>query len=104
MRYLIAHAAVDGDVYETSLAGKFLNRASSSRLISDHEHLPTLIFSSLRLRARTSFSAAPKMSAVPTGGYAHSPAFDSGHLAVSKLHQIYFQQFGKPDGKPGTIN
>ena len=35
-----------------------------------------------------------------TSGYEHSPAFDSGHLARGKAHQIYYEQYGKADGKP----
>src|SRR5689334_22062904 len=26
--------------------------------------------------------------------------YDSGHIAVSPLHQLYYEQCGNPDGKP----
>lgn len=35
--------------------------------------------------------------------YEHSAAYASGHLAVSELHSIYYEQYGKPDGKPGPL-
>lgn len=34
--------------------------------------------------------------------YTHSAAFDSGRVAVDDIHQIYYEQYGKRDGKPGT--
>ncbi|SMR64307.1 unnamed protein product [Zymoseptoria tritici ST99CH_3D1] len=33
-------------------------------------------------------------------GYEHEDAYDSGMLPVGSLHQIYFEQYGKKDGKP----
>ncbi|KAI0145046.1 proline iminopeptidase [Xylariaceae sp. FL1272] len=33
-------------------------------------------------------------------GYTHEPAYDAGHLEVSSLHQIYYEQYGKKDGLP----
>lgn len=35
-------------------------------------------------------------------GYIHSDAFDSGTLAVGTIHHLHYEQYGKPDGKPGT--
>ncbi|KAH8896730.1 proline iminopeptidase [Thozetella sp. PMI_491] len=35
-----------------------------------------------------------------TSGYDHAPPFDSGHLAVSDLHKVYYEQYGKLGGKP----
>ena len=35
-------------------------------------------------------------------GYTHAAAFDTGYLQVSNLHRIYYEQYGKPDGKPGN--
>jgi hypothetical protein len=34
-------------------------------------------------------------------GYAHLPAYDSGHLPVSDIHTLWYEQYGKQDGKPG---
>lgn len=36
--------------------------------------------------------------------YQHGDAFDEGHLQVSDLHSVYYAQYGKPDGKPGTLH
>lgn len=36
-------------------------------------------------------------------GYKHSSAYDSGHVAVSEIHSIYYEQYGKLDGKPGEL-
>ncbi|KAI1260453.1 proline iminopeptidase [Xylariaceae sp. FL1019] len=33
-------------------------------------------------------------------GYTHEPAYDAGHLEVSSLHEIYYEQYGKIDGLP----
>jgi len=32
--------------------------------------------------------------------YAHEPAFDRGMLRVSEIHQLFYEQYGKPDGLP----
>ena len=32
--------------------------------------------------------------------YPEIEPFDSGHLKVSDIHQIYYEQSGKKDGKP----
>lgn len=37
----------------------------------------------------------------PDPGYTHDAPFDSGHVAVSDIHSIYYEQYGPPDGKPG---
>lgn len=37
-------------------------------------------------------------------GYTHSDAFDSGTLAVGTIHHLHYEQYGEPDGKPGTQN
>jgi hypothetical protein len=34
-------------------------------------------------------------------GYEHDAAFDNGMLPVSSLHQVYYEQYGEPNGKPG---
>lgn len=36
-------------------------------------------------------------------GYAHKDAFDEGFLAVGSIHNIYYSQYGKKDGKPGRL-
>ncbi|KAF2853374.1 proline iminopeptidase [Plenodomus tracheiphilus IPT5] len=33
-------------------------------------------------------------------GYQHEDAWDQGWLKVDDLHEVYYQQFGKKDGKP----
>ncbi|KAF2430792.1 proline iminopeptidase [Tothia fuscella] len=33
-------------------------------------------------------------------GYEHSTAFESGYLSVGEIHTIYYEQYGKEDGKP----
>ncbi|WPH04585.1 proline iminopeptidase [Acrodontium crateriforme] len=33
-------------------------------------------------------------------GYKHSEPFDSGFLAVDNIHNLYYEQYGKKDGKP----
>ncbi|KAF4636689.1 hypothetical protein G7Y89_g1378 [Cudoniella acicularis] len=33
-------------------------------------------------------------------GYTHEDAFDEGFLAVGSIHQLYYSQYGKQDGKP----
>jgi hypothetical protein len=35
-------------------------------------------------------------------GYEHEAPFDSGMLPVSSIHQLYYEQYGKKNGKPGT--
>lgn len=37
-------------------------------------------------------------------GYIHDDAFDEGFLQVTELHQVYFYQYGKKDGKPGKFS
>jgi proline iminopeptidase len=34
--------------------------------------------------------------------YTHADAFDQGRLKVSDLHTLHYEQYGKPDGKPGA--
>jgi proline iminopeptidase len=36
-------------------------------------------------------------------GYEHSDPFDEGMLAVSSIHRLHYEQYGRPDGKRGTI-
>ncbi|KAI1171910.1 proline iminopeptidase [Nemania sp. FL0916] len=36
----------------------------------------------------------------PVTGYTHEPAYDSGHLKVGSIHEIYYEQYGKKDGLP----
>lgn len=36
-------------------------------------------------------------------GYTHNDAWDSGFLTVSSLHQLYYQQYGLPNGKPALF-
>lgn len=38
-----------------------------------------------------------------TQSYTHEPAYDSGHLKVDAIHEIYYEQYGKKDGLPGTL-
>lgn len=33
--------------------------------------------------------------------YTHEAAYDSGHLKVGPIHEIYYEQYGKQDGLPG---
>ncbi|KAH8645658.1 proline iminopeptidase [Xylariales sp. PMI_506] len=33
-------------------------------------------------------------------GYEHADAFDQGNLSVDDVHTLYYEQYGKPDGKP----
>jgi hypothetical protein len=40
---------------------------------------------------------------VDDAGYQHEPAFDSGYLQVDDVHSLYYEQYGKPDGKPGSF-
>lgn len=35
-----------------------------------------------------------------TKGYTHSDAFNEGRLQVGEIHNLYYAQYGKPDGKP----
>lgn len=39
----------------------------------------------------------------PVKGYVHEDAFDSGYLKVDDLHTIYYEQYGKRDGKPALF-
>lgn len=34
-------------------------------------------------------------------GYAPSTPFDEGYLPVDEIHKLFYQQYGKKDGKPG---
>jgi proline iminopeptidase len=34
-------------------------------------------------------------------GYEHEDAWDANWLRVDDVHELYYQQFGKKDGKPG---
>lgn len=34
-------------------------------------------------------------------GYIHDDPFDKGSLAVGTIHQIHYEQYGNPDGRPG---
>lgn len=36
----------------------------------------------------------------PPAGYTHERCFDSGYLPVSDIHSLYYEQYGKRDGKP----
>lgn len=36
----------------------------------------------------------------PTG-YAHEDAWDVNWLRVDSIHELYYEQYGKKDGKPG---
>ncbi|KAF2970729.1 hypothetical protein GQX73_g2754 [Xylaria multiplex] len=36
----------------------------------------------------------------PAAGYTHEAAYDSGHLKVGSIHEIYYEQYGKKDGLP----
>jgi len=36
----------------------------------------------------------------PVSQYAHTSAFDTGTLAVSEIHSLHYEQYGKEDGKP----
>ncbi|CAJ2512369.1 Uu.00g053840.m01.CDS01 [Anthostomella pinea] len=33
-------------------------------------------------------------------GYTHEPAYETGHLKVGSVHEIYYEQYGKKDGLP----
>jgi proline iminopeptidase len=35
-------------------------------------------------------------------GYTHSDPFDTGTLAVGTIHHLHYEQYGNPDGKPGS--
>lgn len=39
---------------------------------------------------------APKVT-----GHQHEDAWDQGWLMVDAVHEIYYEQYGKKDGKPG---
>lgn len=34
-------------------------------------------------------------------GYAHEGAWDVDWLRVDSIHELYYEQYGKKDGKPG---
>ena len=36
----------------------------------------------------------------PTGLYPEIEPYNTGFLKVSDIHEIYYEQCGKPDGKP----
>jgi proline iminopeptidase len=36
-------------------------------------------------------------------GYEHEDAWDEGWLRVDDVHEVYYQQYGKKDGKPGML-
>ncbi len=38
---------------------------------------------------------------VLTLGYDHVDPFERGMLPVSDIHTLHYEQYGKPDGKPG---
>jgi hypothetical protein len=40
----------------------------------------------------------------PSPGYSHADPFDSGFLAVGLIHTLYYEQYGKRDGRPGRID
>lgn len=35
-------------------------------------------------------------------GYAHEAAWESTHLKVDSIHEIFYEQYGKKDGLPGN--
>lgn len=39
--------------------------------------------------------------ALKVDGHQHEDAWDRGWLRVDDVHEIYYQQYGKKDGKPG---
>ncbi|KAI1419123.1 Alpha/Beta hydrolase protein [Xylaria sp. FL1777] len=43
--------------------------------------------------------SAPAVQNVVTP-YTHEAAFDSGHLKVGSIHEVYYAQYGKKDGLP----
>lgn len=41
--------------------------------------------------------------APPTpAGHQHDDAYDQNWLRVDDTHEVYYEQYGKKDGKPGT--
>jgi proline iminopeptidase len=46
------------------------------------------------------------MAHAPQGvtGYEHEDAWDNGWLRVDDTHEVYYEQYGKRDGKPGTFS
>jgi proline iminopeptidase len=34
-------------------------------------------------------------------GYEHADAWDTNWLTVDETHDLYYEQYGKQDGKPG---
>ena len=36
-------------------------------------------------------------------GYHHDDAWDQGHLRVDDIHEVYYEQYGKKDGKSGEL-
>ncbi|KAI0117890.1 proline iminopeptidase [Nemania sp. FL0031] len=43
---------------------------------------------------------AQQSSSQPVTVYKHEPAYDSGHLKVDSIHEVYYEQYGKKDGLP----
>ncbi|KAF1969874.1 proline iminopeptidase [Bimuria novae-zelandiae CBS 107.79] len=41
--------------------------------------------------------------APPVTGYEHDDAWDEGYLKVDDMHEIFYQQYGKKDGKPAIF-
>jgi hypothetical protein len=37
-------------------------------------------------------------------GYQHGAAWDKGYFRVDSSHEIYYEQYGKPDGLAGMKN
>lgn len=37
----------------------------------------------------------------PPAGYTHGDPWDVNWLRVDPIHELYYQQYGKKDGKPG---
>ncbi|KAK5636014.1 hypothetical protein RRF57_011726 [Xylaria bambusicola] len=44
--------------------------------------------------------STPQSTGMP---YTHEPAWDSGHLKVGSIHEIYYEQYGKKDGLPAIF-
>lgn len=39
---------------------------------------------------------------IQTSGYAYEDAWAVDWLRVDSIHELYYEQYGKKDGKPGT--
>jgi len=37
-------------------------------------------------------------------GYEHADAWEQDWLKVDDTHEVYYEQYGKKDGKPGNLN